>query len=73
METTEQNYLHKARLVLNEILGNVPKLKVEWDNTRGHNQPPEVARLVDFTLQITHDNESTASLGRSSSTGFRNS
>jgi len=32
METTEQNYLHKARLVLNEILGNVPKLKVEWDN-----------------------------------------
>ncbi len=55
METTEQDLLKQARAVLGQILANVPRLKVEWDNTKGQ-QPADVARLVDFTLGITNDN-----------------
>ena len=70
MEITEQDNLQKAHIVLNEILGNVPKLKVEWDNTRGYNNPPEVARLVDFTLEITHDDRGYSVIGEFKAQGF---
>jgi hypothetical protein len=70
MENTEQAQLQRARIVLNEILGNVPKLKVEWENTRGYNYPPEVAQLVDFNFAINHDDRSYSVVGEFRAHGF---
>jgi len=69
METIEQTQLEQARTVLTNILANVPKLKVEWDNTRGQH-PPEVARLVDFTLGINHDDRTYSVAGEFKAHGF---
>jgi Transcriptional regulator, AbiEi antitoxin, Type IV TA system len=70
MEITEQAYLQRARSVLNEILDSVPKLKVEWHDTNGYNYPPEVARLVDFTLGIFHDSYRHSVIGEFRAHGF---
>jgi len=69
MENDEHEQLKQARAVLGQILVNVPKLKVEWDNIAGQ-VPTEVARLVDFTLGISHDNRSYNVVGEFKAQGF---
>ena len=69
MEITERDQLKQVRTVLGQILTNIPKLKVEWDNTVGQ-VPVDVARLVDFTFGITHDNRNYHVIGEFKAHGF---
>ena len=50
-----ENYVAKAREVLDELLKNVPNLTVQWDQ-RYAALAPEIEALADFTLRITHEN-----------------
>src|SRR5665213_650565 len=69
METTEHDQVKQARIVLGQILANIPKLKVEWDRTAGQ-VPVDVARLVDFTLEITYDSRVYHIVGEFKAHGF---
>lgn len=55
MDDTLKKREERAPQLLKDLLANIPQLKVEATrDARG--LPPDVAELVDFTCQITHDN-----------------
>ena len=69
MEATETDILSRARAVLGAILQNVPNLKVRWD-VATQTAAPEARQLVDFTLEIEHDNRMYRIAGALKDHGF---
>lgn len=70
METPEQDLIERARKVLECILAEVPKLKVEW-GLQAPQPPREIAELVDFACRITHnDHYQYAMVGEVKANGF---
>lgn len=55
MENTEIEHLERARNVLASILQSVPALEVTWEMPAPV-PPPDVARLIDFGLEVQLDN-----------------
>lgn len=66
---TEQELHEQARATLDGILQQVPGLQVKWDRTLPPD-PPEVAGLADFTVEIQHDNRLYRIAGECKAQGF---
>jgi hypothetical protein len=69
MEITETEYLERARAVLAKILADVPALKVRWEMPAPV-PPPDVAKLIDFGLELQLDNRIYRIAGEFKKHGF---
>jgi hypothetical protein len=69
MTNLEEDYVQRARTVLERIFAGIPKLTIAWHKP-GTDVPAEVAQLVDFTLEITQDHRVYNILGAFKEHGF---